>query len=174
MSKLLAIGMLVLTTLIGCANGGRRTVEVSFEGSDENLAYVQEAANDWNVACGWTVVHVTRNNPDGARMYPSPLMETSDPRGGLTRCTHNPLASDGSGEELSWIAYEPNTEKLPAILIVIAAHEFGHALHTCSDEHDHLPTGIMQGGLGLWDMLGEDGHLKPGAISQSDCDSALQ
>ena len=141
----------------GCAERG--PINIDFKGTDSELLAAEHAADDWNKTCGKTLVRVHKSTGDG--------VPTSGQLGllegrhlGTTHCVCG---------EAQWIIYQSDSK---FSLSQILAHEFGHAILSCSDK-DHDFQQLMTANLNP-KLVDKNGDLMPGAITQDMCDAALQ
>ena len=158
MRSCVVVLMLGLLGTVSCA--ARDPINVDFVGSDEDFDAAQRAAKEWNETCKRDLVRVYRGPGEGIASWTQPDRsgKLKNKSVGVTHCY------DGDPE---YIIVQHNSGWST---MAIFAHEFGHALLSCSND-DHTEHGVM--GPVTKDSETADGHLQPGAISQNQCDDAL-
>jgi len=149
----------LLVVVTSCAS--RDPINIDFVGSDEDFDAAQRAAREWNETCHRDLVRVFRGTGEGVdtRTQPDRSGVLKGHSLGVTHCECG---------EAEYIVVQSNSGYST---MVIFAHEFGHALLSCSND-DHTEHGVM--GPTTKKSETPDGHLQPGAISQQQCDDALK
>lgn len=150
----------LLVVITSCA--ARDPINVDFVGSDADFDAAQRAAKEWNETCQRDLVRVFRGPGEGVQSWTQTEKNTGVLKGRAVGVTH---CECGDAE---YIVVQTNSGYST---MAIFAHEFGHALLTCSDD-DHTEHDVM--GPVTKTSETADGHLHAGAISQQQCDDALK
>lgn len=153
--------LIALCGLIGlitsCAQpSGPLDIGFDTSGTNEEFIAAQQAAFEWNDTCKRELVHVHWGQGEIPFYGRAGLIEGRALAETRTHSDNNPAA----------IVYQnDNVSGYP--LMQTFAHELGHALGIL----EHTTTGLMRPSLPVKGVVGSDGRLMPGMISQEQCNS---
>ena len=162
LSRLLTVlALLIVVNSPACAE--RDPINIDFMGTDEEFSAAQEAADMWNNTCHRDLVHLFRGSGHGistSGLNGDAGGEVGNKHLGVTHCNCG---------NASWVVYQKDSKYS---LVEILAHEFGHALLSCSNA-DHNTGAVMSAQINVA-LVDKEGHLTTDAITQEQCDNALR
>jgi hypothetical protein len=146
-----ALAALLASTLLACAPSG--PIDVGFEGTDEELAAAQAAGAEWNDACGRELVLVHRGEGH----------ISLHGQHGRVEGTHAAVTHSHDGDAYEIVFQDDDVNHAPYMPMI--AHEMGHALGL-----PHTVDGLMSKSIPNG-VVGADGRLTQGMITQAECDA---
>lgn len=158
------ICLFVITTLFmfvitSCT--ARQPIDIGFVGTEVELDAAVRAATEWNSTCKQDLIRIYKGfSKDRVTMFSQAGPVSNGGALGLTHCKSGIV-------DLIIIQNDSDYS-----LMQIMAHEFGHAILTCSDA-DHDTQGIMSATLNP-SLVSRDDHLLFGAITQEQCSMVLK